>query len=174
MWLAVLITYFLVMLGLVVVLTILLTIPVVIVALVGDLSSSLESLKNGSYDVLTISLIGLFDLVCGIVYVFVTAIFIYTPLLAALDKKGRLRDSWKLSKGNRLRVTTILFTTYLIPAAPLTLFTFLISYLTMGSFLKQPVWLPLVTSLIHFYVLIPLTASIAFSYRFISTEAEKS
>ena len=170
MWAAIILVCLLVLVVFLLLLLILFGIFLLLLTLMQvDAISSLSEFLNSFSSMLIISLTGLIYLICVVIFLFITAIFIYTPLLAAIDQKGSLRDSWKLSKGNLLKIAMILLVTYIIPTIPYTLLTFLISYLATGSILMQPLCFSLFSGLIGLYVSIPLTASIAFSYRSITT-----
>lgn len=185
MFAAIYLIYVLLSFALVFVNAIILAIFVLILALFGvavsftnpSISAFVESLS--SIALITIITIGIIlsiflivsdILICGSVLVS----FIYVSLLAALDRTAKFSTSWKLMKGNRLRMLGVML--FLLIATSL-LFAGIklpLSYLTTGSFLRSPPWLVLFENLLGLYLFLPLTVAIALSYRSLLPDGDKN
>lgn len=167
LWVAVALTYLLVVIALIIVFAIFAFLYGVLSALIN------EEALSGIEDYLGILVAALIVVFFFLLQMLVVAIFIYIPLFAAIDKKASLGESRKLTKGNRFRIAMILFFIYSLILLPSFIIMFPTAYLTSGSLWKQPFWLPYITNLIVLYLGTLMPTSIAFSYLSLTTGSVK-
>lgn len=134
---------------------------------------------------LIMTALGIFSSIFLIFLFIVFAIgFIYISLFAAIDKKAKLRESWKLTKGNRTRIGAVLFLVYLIISIPPTVIMLPTWYSRMGWILNPTStspdlalmstniqvfsWESWISTLIALFLSPLLAASIALSYQSLS------
>ena len=130
---------------------------------------------SGDTQVVTMIIIAAFSsLVSFFIYCLFSIGFIYVSLFAALNKKAKFSESWKITKGHRLRIFWIMLLIGIVTTVPYIVIMFPLSYLATGSIVGQtPLLLPL-SMFIGLYLSIFLTAAIAFTYRSLIQQSEKS
>ena len=125
-----------------------------------------------------IFIIGIIVIFIAFMNIFIFSFFgvryMYVSLFAILDKKAKFSESRKITKGNRLRIFWVMLIIMIMISLLHVAIIFPLSYWVTGSIIGQTPLLLALGTFMGLYLSIFLTAAIAFTYRSLIQQSEKS